>query len=99
MKSAISGAIAIVVAVRVDRGAVAQVQETGVPRDAQGRVRTTAPPPRTPDGKPDLSGNLDESRSRPVARRDCGDRWRPQRPGEDSEVAGHRRRDPGRAAC
>jgi hypothetical protein len=31
-------------------------QEAGVPRDAQGRVRIDAPPPRTADGKPDLSG-------------------------------------------
>jgi hypothetical protein len=32
-------------------------QDTGVPRDAQGAVRMDAPAPRTPDGKPDLSGN------------------------------------------
>jgi len=32
-------------------------QDSGVPRDAQGRVRIEAPPPRTPDGKPDLAGN------------------------------------------
>jgi hypothetical protein len=31
-------------------------QEAGVPRDAQGRVNANAPPPRTNDGKPDLSG-------------------------------------------
>jgi len=31
-------------------------QEAGVPRDAEGRVRMDAPPPKTPDGKPDLSG-------------------------------------------
>jgi hypothetical protein len=31
-------------------------RESGVPRDAQGRVRIDAPAPRTPDGKPDLSG-------------------------------------------
>jgi hypothetical protein len=29
----------------------------GVPRDAQGNVRMDAPTPRTPDGRPDLSGN------------------------------------------
>jgi hypothetical protein len=32
-------------------------QDSGVPRDAQGRVRVEAPPPRTPEGRPDLSGN------------------------------------------
>jgi hypothetical protein len=32
-------------------------REAGVPRDAQGRVRIDAPPPRGADGKPDLSGN------------------------------------------
>jgi len=31
-------------------------QEAGVPRDAQGRPRLDAPPPRAADGKPDLSG-------------------------------------------
>src|SRR5262245_66463657 len=31
-------------------------QEAGVPRDAKGAVRIDAPPPRTADGKPDLSG-------------------------------------------
>ena len=32
-------------------------QAPGVPVDAEGRVRMDAPTPRTPDGKPDLSGN------------------------------------------
>src|SRR5262245_22653324 len=32
-------------------------QEPGVPRDAQGRVLMDARSPRTPDGKPDLSGD------------------------------------------
>jgi hypothetical protein len=32
-------------------------QAPGLPRDAQGRVRMDAPTPRTPDGKPDFSGN------------------------------------------
>jgi hypothetical protein len=31
-------------------------QETGVPRDPQGKVRMDAPPPRQANGKPDLSG-------------------------------------------
>ena len=34
-----------------------QFRDTSVPRDAQGRVRIDAPPPRTADGKPDLAGN------------------------------------------
>jgi len=32
-------------------------RDASVPRDAQGRVRIDAPPPRGADGKPDLSGN------------------------------------------
>jgi len=32
-------------------------QAPGVPRDAQGKVRMDAPAPRTPDGKPDFTGN------------------------------------------
>ena len=32
-------------------------QDPAVPRDAKGAVRMDAPPPRTADGKPDLSGN------------------------------------------
>ena len=32
-------------------------RDAAVPRDAQGRVRIDAPPPRGADGKPDLSGN------------------------------------------
>jgi hypothetical protein len=31
-------------------------KDASVPRDAQGRVRIDAPPPRTPDRRPDLSG-------------------------------------------
>jgi len=31
-------------------------QDADVPRDAHGQPRLDAPPPRTPDGKPDLSG-------------------------------------------
>jgi hypothetical protein len=31
--------------------------DPAVPRDAKGGVRMDAPPPRTADGKPDLSGN------------------------------------------
>jgi hypothetical protein len=31
-------------------------QDAGAPRDAQGRVRMDAPPPKTADGKPDFTG-------------------------------------------
>ena len=31
-------------------------RDAGVPRDAQGSVQMDAPPPRTADGRPDLSG-------------------------------------------
>ena len=57
MRQALAGVIGVVAACSI--GAAAQwpkVQEPGVPRDAQGRVRMDAPPPKTADGKPDLSG-------------------------------------------
>jgi hypothetical protein len=58
MRSAISGIIGILLACSVSIAAQwPKHQEAGVPRDAQGRVRVDAPPPRTPDGKPDLSGD------------------------------------------
>ena len=58
MKSLISGVIAVVVACSVSVAAQwPKYRESGVPRDAQGRVVMDAPPPKTPDGKPDLSGN------------------------------------------
>ena len=43
--------------VRFRGRAMAQVSDPGRPRDAQGRVIMNAPPPKTADGKPDLSGN------------------------------------------
>ena len=58
MKRALSSAFAIVIACTVSLAAKwPKFQETGVPRDAEGRVRMDAPPPRTADGKPDLSGD------------------------------------------
>ena len=58
MKRALSSAFAIVIACTVSLAAQwPKFQEAGVPRDAEGRVRMDAPPPRTADGKPDLSGD------------------------------------------
>ena len=58
MKNAISSVIGVVVACSVSLTAQwPKYQESGVPRDAQGRVRMDAPPLRAADGKPDLSGN------------------------------------------
>src|SRR5438445_12126781 len=51
----------VAVIVTICSGSVAaqwpKYQAPGVPRDAEGRVRMDAATPRTPDGKPDLSGN------------------------------------------
>jgi hypothetical protein len=58
MKSAISGAVVMVIACSASLAAQwPKYLPPGVPRDAQGRVLLDAPSPRTPDGKPDLSGN------------------------------------------
>jgi hypothetical protein len=57
MKSVMCGVIGIVAACSIAAAAQwPKIQEPGVPRDAQGRVRMDAPPPKTADGKPDLSG-------------------------------------------
>jgi hypothetical protein len=58
MKHAISIAAGLLLVGSVSLSAQwGKFQETGVPRDAKGMVRMDAPPLRTPDGKPDLSGN------------------------------------------
>jgi hypothetical protein len=57
MRHAIAGVAVIVTIGSVSIGAQwPKRQAPGVPRDADGRVRMDAPTPRTPDGKPDLSG-------------------------------------------
>jgi hypothetical protein len=57
MKSAISRVIAVVAACSVSVAAQwGKFPTPGVPRDAQGKVNNDAPPPRTADGKLDLSG-------------------------------------------
>jgi hypothetical protein len=58
MRQAIASAVVVLLLCSISLSAQwGKFQEAGVPRDAQGRVRMDAPPPRTTDGKPDLSGN------------------------------------------
>ena len=58
MKKSICGVIAVVMVSAVSLAAQwPKYQESSVPRDAQGRVRMDAPPPKAPDGTFDLSGN------------------------------------------
>jgi hypothetical protein len=57
MNRAVFLAVAVVVAASVSAAAQwPKTQDPSVPRDAQGKVRYDAPPPRTADGKIDLSG-------------------------------------------
>src|SRR5580692_4975984 len=57
MKSAMSGVIGVIVACSVSVAAQwPKYPASDDPRDAEGKVRMDAPPPRTPDGHPDLSG-------------------------------------------
>ena len=58
MRYASSCAVVLVLVCSVSLSAQwPRFQDSGIPRDAQGRVRIDAPPPRTADGKPDLGGN------------------------------------------
>ena len=58
MKYTTSGAVVLLLVCSVSLSAQwTKCKDPGVPRDAKGGVRMDAPPLRTPDGKPDLSGN------------------------------------------
>jgi len=43
-----------------------EFEDAGVPRDAGGNVRMDAPAPRTPDGRPDLSGDWSRADPEPL---------------------------------
>ena len=76
MRGAISGVAIIVIGCSVSLPAQwPRYPAPGVPRDAQGLVLVDAPTPRTPDGKPDLSGNwLRADRQPPTGRGGPGTR-------------------------
>ena len=57
MKNLVSCAVVVLVATSVSLSAQwPKFREASVPRDEKGQVRIEGPAPRTPDGKPDLSG-------------------------------------------
>ena len=67
MKHAVLGAMAFAMTCSIPLLAQwGKSQDAGVPRDAQGLVRIAAPPPRTPEGRPDLSGNWMRADREPI---------------------------------
>jgi hypothetical protein len=66
MNRAICVALGVVVAASAAISAQwPTIPDPTVPRDAQGKIRMDAPTPRTPDGKPDLSGTWMRANSGP----------------------------------
>jgi hypothetical protein len=73
MKNASAAVLGVIVACSVSLAAQwPKYPSAGVPRDAQGKVLMDAPTPRTPDGKPDLSGMWMRANSGPPAARGGG---------------------------
>ena len=52
----VSSAIVALVSALALRAMASRTRQAGAPRTSDGRVKLDAPTPRTPDGKPDLSG-------------------------------------------